>query len=51
MRLGGAIETTISEQNVHWRELAAGAMMGLALGHMIASFIAIRPELFRVLMP
>jgi hypothetical protein len=31
--------------------LAAGTIMGLVVGLMIALFIAIRPELFRALIP
>jgi hypothetical protein len=42
---------TTSEQKMLWRGVAAGTMMGLALGLMIALFIAIRPELFRALIP
>ena len=41
---------TTSEQKVLWRGVAAGIMVGLAVG-MIALFIAIRPELFRALIP
>lgn len=42
---------TTSEQKVLWRGVAAGTIMGVALGLMIALFIAIRPELFRALIP
>jgi tetrahydromethanopterin S-methyltransferase subunit F len=42
---------TTSEQKVLWRGVAAGTIMGLALGLMIALFIAIRPDVFRALMP
>jgi tetrahydromethanopterin S-methyltransferase subunit F len=34
---------TTSEQKVLWRGVAAGTIMGLALGLMMALFIAIRP--------
>jgi hypothetical protein len=34
------------EQKVLWRGVAAGTIVGLALGLMIALFIAIKPELF-----
>jgi tetrahydromethanopterin S-methyltransferase subunit F len=37
---------TDGEQRVLWRGVAAGTIMGLAIGGMIALFIAIRPELF-----
>jgi hypothetical protein len=42
---------TTSEQKIFWRGVAAGTLVGLAVGGMIALFIAIRPELFRVLIP
>lgn len=42
---------TASEQKVLWRGVAAGTITGLALGLMIALFIAMRPELFRALIP
>ena len=42
---------TTSEQKVLWRGVAAGIMIGLAVGLMIALVIAIRPELFRALIP
>jgi formate/nitrite transporter FocA (FNT family) len=35
---------TTSEQRVLWRGVAAGTMMGLAIGLILALFIAIRPE-------
>jgi tetrahydromethanopterin S-methyltransferase subunit F len=42
---------TTSEQKVFARGVAAGTFVGLAIGLLIALFIAIRPELFRALMP
>ena len=42
---------TTSEQKVLWRGVAAGTVVGLVVGLMIALFIAIRPELFRALIP
>jgi hypothetical protein len=36
---------TTSEQKVLWRGVAAGTLVGLAVGGLIALFIAIRPEL------
>jgi putative effector of murein hydrolase len=42
---------TANEQKVLWRGVAAGTMMGLVIGLMLALFIAIRPELFRALIP
>jgi len=42
---------TTSEQKLLWRGVAAGTLIGLAVGLMIALFIAIRPELFRALIP
>jgi hypothetical protein len=47
----GEVEMTTSEQKALWRGVAAGTIMGLALGLMIALFIAVRPELFRALIP
>ena len=41
---------TANEQKVLWRGVAAGTLIGLALGLMIALVIAVRPELFRALM-
>jgi hypothetical protein len=41
-RAFGEVEMTTSEQKVLWRGVAAGTIMGLALGLMIALFIAIR---------
>jgi formate/nitrite transporter FocA (FNT family) len=40
---------TNSEQKILWRGVAAGVLMGLATGLMIALFIAIKPELFAAL--
>ena len=40
-----------SEQKVLWRGVAAGTIMGLALGLILALCIAIRPELFKALIP
>lgn len=37
---------TNGEQKVLWRGVAAGTIVGLALGPMIALFIAMKPELF-----
>jgi len=37
---------TNGEQVVLWRGVAAGTIVGLALGLMIALFIAMKPELF-----
>ena len=37
---------TNGEQRMLWRGLAAGTIMGLALGGMIASVIAMKPHLF-----
>ena len=37
---------TNGEQKVLWRGVAAGTIVGLALGLMIALFIAMKPELF-----
>jgi tetrahydromethanopterin S-methyltransferase subunit F len=37
---------TNGEQKVLWRGVAAGTIVGLAFGLMIALFIAIKPELF-----
>lgn len=42
---------TTGEQKVLWRGVAAGTVIGLAVGGMIALFIAIRPELFSALIP
>ena len=41
---------TPSEQKMLWRGVAAGTLVGLAIGGLIALLIAIRPELFRVLL-
>jgi hypothetical protein len=40
---------TNSEQKVLWRGVAAGTLLGLAMGLMIALFIAMRPEFFAAL--
>jgi hypothetical protein len=37
---------TNGEQKVLWRGVAAGTIVGLALGLMIALFIAMKPQLF-----
>jgi hypothetical protein len=37
---------TNGEQKVLWRGVAAGTIVGLAIGIMIALFIAMKPELF-----
>jgi hypothetical protein len=37
---------TNGEQKVLWRGVAAGTIVGLALGLMIALFIAMKPDLF-----
>jgi tetrahydromethanopterin S-methyltransferase subunit F len=42
---------TTSEQKVLTRGVAAGTIVGVAIGLMIALFIAIRPDLFRALIP
>ena len=42
---------TTSEQKVLARGVAAGTIMGVVIGLMIGLFIAIRPELFRALIP
>jgi tetrahydromethanopterin S-methyltransferase subunit F len=42
---------TTSEQKVLWRGVAAGTIMGLAIGLILALFIAIRPELSGALIP
>ena len=44
------IEMTPSDQKILWRGVAAGTLVGLAIGGLIALLIAIRPELFRVLL-
>ena len=40
---------TKSEEKLLWRGVGAGTLMGLAIGLMVALFIAIRPELFAAL--
>jgi tetrahydromethanopterin S-methyltransferase subunit F len=37
---------TNGEQKVLWRGVAAGTIVGFAVGLMIALFIAMKPELF-----
>ena len=37
---------TDSEQKMLWRGVAAGALTGVAIGLIIALFIAMKPELF-----
>jgi hypothetical protein len=37
---------TNGEQKVLWRGVAAGTIVGLALGLMIALFVATKPDLF-----
>ena len=37
---------TNGEQKVFWRGVAGGTMLGLALGLMLALFIAVKPEFF-----
>ena len=37
---------TDGEQKVLWRGVAAGTLLGLAIGGMIALLIAMKPELF-----
>jgi hypothetical protein len=37
---------TDGEQKVLWRGVAAGTMVGLALGLLIALFVAMKPEFF-----
>jgi hypothetical protein len=41
---------TNSEQKVLRRSVAAGTLMGLAIGGIIALFIATKPELFAALL-
>ena len=40
---------TNGEEKMLWRGVAAGTLMGLAIGGMIAFVIAIKPEFFAVL--
>ena len=40
---------TDGEQKVLWRGVAAGTLIGLAIGGMIALWIALKPELFAAL--
>jgi hypothetical protein len=44
------VEMTTSELKLYERGVAAGTLIGLAVGGMIALIIAIRPELFTALM-
>ena len=37
---------TNGEQKVLWRGVAAGTILGLAIGFMIALVVAMKPELF-----
>jgi hypothetical protein len=37
---------TNGEQKMLWRGVAAGMIVGLALGLMVAVFIAMKPQLF-----
>jgi hypothetical protein len=41
---------TANEQKVLWRGVAAGTLIGLVIGGLIALVIAVRPELFRALL-
>jgi hypothetical protein len=41
---------TDGEQKMLWRGVAAGTMIGLVIGGMIALVIAMKPELFAGLM-
>ena len=40
---------TASEQKVLWRGVGAGTLIGLAIGGMIALVIAMKPEVFALL--
>jgi hypothetical protein len=40
---------TSGEQKMAWRGIAAGTIMGLAIGGIIALCIAVRPEFFAAL--
>jgi tetrahydromethanopterin S-methyltransferase subunit F len=42
------VEMTTREQKVFWHGVAAGTMVGVVVGLMIALFLTIRPELFRL---
>ena len=42
---------TPSEQKMLWRGVAAGTLVGLAIGGLIALIIAMKPELFSALIP
>lgn len=41
---------TPGEEKMLWRGVAAGTLVGLALGLMIALVIAVRPDLFGAMM-
>ena len=41
---------THGEQKILWRGVAAGTIIGMAIGGMIALVIAMKPELFAGLM-
>jgi tetrahydromethanopterin S-methyltransferase subunit F len=41
---------THGEQKMLWRGVAAGTIIGMAIGGMIALVIAMKPELFAALM-
>lgn len=41
---------TDGEQKMLWRGVAAGTIMGLAIGLIVALFIAVKPQLFAGLM-
>lgn len=41
---------TAGEQKMLYRGVAAGTLIGLAIGLMLALFIQIKPELFAVLL-
>ena len=41
---------TQGEQKMLWRGVAAGTIIGMAIGGMIALVIAMKPELFAALM-
>jgi tetrahydromethanopterin S-methyltransferase subunit F len=41
---------TTNEQKVLWRGVAAGTLIGLVIGGLIALVIAVRPELFSALL-
>jgi tetrahydromethanopterin S-methyltransferase subunit F len=41
---------TTGEQKMLWRGVAAGTIIGMAIGGMLALVIAVKPELFAGLM-